>query len=846
MSKKLIFSLARPHFVIAIFLSFTLTACGGGGGESGPSDDPVADSLTSLGVDIATTPRKADKETTVPEDYSPFGSSSSFAQFDELLLLGFPLAASSGFSSELTVLELDRIGNGVSASYDTDVLFAPDPALTPWALSVGESPAALRVAARGDFDLDGLEELAVVYRKTGQSTIELQIYEDQTKSFAEGQTLVLSSEPVNSLAIASGDFNGDGYADLVVGLVSDSGASLLFLDNDNGSLALSTMSKHLPRAFPGSEVSLVIESGNLDYDPSHELVVLVNEIFRQAGAGTPESGTTRYFLFDDGKKAHAEIGSALVQADLNTVNRTAIVADVSLGDVDGDNIDEIVFAGLTHFDPNGLCSYNYLLLVLDDLVRDRLPLGATEHQPDIHGACAAAKGVLRFVHVNTPDLDGDGVAEIQANELLFEDFSQFSPWTRVVDSADAIAVIPDESLFASNEGFAGRFNQRNSTMVVADLTSDERQEIIVYSQATNSLEVWGLSNPGMQWGMLKSIPVAAPSSDGELRPLLLPINVNHDSLAISFDEGEHRLIYTEPVLIAALAAAPCYQNRGQNLDACRTSFGTAKSTTVQTEDTFTVTAGVTVGFEAEFSPLGVKASGIEMLGTLKAHASRIQSEAYTLTKRITYTTGPVEDTVIFTTIPLDQYTYTILSHPDDPELIGSKVVVSMPRSPIELQAERGYYNANVVPGGPLIDSSVFSHVVGDPASYPSERTKNSLLSQFDGYDFGTPATVGPGGGLTTQEINVATESGVGSAYGVDFEFEVKATVGVVVAGFSVGVGSESSLQILHGKESEYTGTVANLPADNVASDAYNWELFTYVKDNHRSGQQFEVVNYWTE
>ena len=32
-------------------------------------------------------------------------------------------------------------------------------------------------------------------------------------------------------------------------------------------------------------------------------------------------------------------------------------------------------------------------------------------------------------------------------------------------------------------------------MVVADLTSDERQDIIFYSQATNRLEVWGLSDP---------------------------------------------------------------------------------------------------------------------------------------------------------------------------------------------------------------------------------------------------------------------------------------------------------------------------------------------------------------
>jgi hypothetical protein len=320
--------------------------------------------------------------------------------------------------------------------------------------------------------------------------------------------------------------------------------------------------------------------------------------------------------------------------------------------------------------------------------------------------------------------------------------------------------------------------------------------------------------------------------------------VNHDSLAISFDEGEYQLVFTEPVLIAALAAAPCFTDLGQNTDACRTEFGTAESTTVAVEDTFTVTAGVTVGFESEFSALGIKTAGIEVLATVKARASRIQSEAYTLTKRIVYTTGPVEDTVIFTTIPLDQYTYTITSHPD-PELINSKIVVSMPRSTVEIQVERDFYNENVVPGGPMIDSSVFTHAAGDPPTYPSEADKDAALQQYEGFDLG-PTTVGAGGGATTLEINIATETGSTTAYGMEYELSVQATAGVVVAGFSVGLDTERSLQIVHGEESNYAGAVSNLPTDVFAANGYDWGLYTYVLDDHESGQEFEVINYWVE
>jgi len=839
--------------LLVLSLFVLLASCGGGGGGSGTAktDNTVEQTLTNLGVDIQETPREDENSEPLPDDYNPLGSTKSLEKFDELVTIGFTLPT---FTSEMTLLELDRVGT--TASYTTDVLFTPNSADTPWAMSVGNSPAALRVATRGDVDRDGLEELLVVYRAPGASSVELQVYEDQPQGFAEGQNLVISSDPANSLAVASGDFNGDGYTELVIGLVSGNSARLLFVDNNDGVLSLSTVNKTLPQAYFGSEINLIIKSGNLDYDPSHEFVVLVNEFFQQQGS--QPSGTSRYFVFDDAKQGHVGLDNALVQS--TDINRTAIVADVSLGDVDGDNIDELVFAGLTHFDPNGLCSYNYLLMVLDDWVHDTVALGVKDQQTNIHGGCATSKGEMRFVHVNTPDLDGDGIAEIQANELIFEDLSQFPAWTPLFDPTNAQAAIPQGSLFVDNSGFTGRFSQDNSTIVVADLTADKRQDIILYSQSTNMLQVWGLSEPDAaqgvvanEWRMLKAIPLDTPASGDALRPVLVPVNVNHDGVAISFDEGSYQLVFTEPVLLAALAAAPCYQGLGQNIDACRTSYGSTESQTVELENTLTISAGVTVGVNVEFNApvTAIKISEVEALVKTKAHLSLSHSSAYTYSERVVYTTGPIEDTVIFTTIPYDVYKYTVTTHPD-PAMIGVDVVVSMPRSPVTLQVERGFYNANVAHGGPLVNSLVFTHNAGNPSSYPSSSAKDSIMSKYSSilplrwaYDFG-PTSVGQGGGDTTLEINIATESGLGGAIGVEVEFEAQATLGFVVAGFSVGVSTESSLQIVHGQESTYTGTVANLPTSTFAANYYSWGLFTYVMDDHPSGQQFEVLNYWVE
>ena len=850
----------KSSLILPLLIVFFLSACGGGGsgGGSTPAGDTVEDTLTDLGIDIADTPREDTNGDPLPEDYTPLGSSKSFDQLDELVMIGFPLVASSGISSELTLLELNR--DGTHATYTDEVLFSPDTADTPWALSVGAAPAALRVATRSDIDKDGLEELLVVFRAAGQDSVELQLYEDETESFAAGQNLVISTDAVDSLAVTSGDFNGDGYTELVIGLVSGNSAQLVFVDNNDGILSLSTLNKTLPQAYPGSEINLVIKSGNLDYDPSLELVVLVNE--RILETGNPESGTTRYFVFDDAKEDHVALSNALVQS--TAVNRTAIVADVSLGDVDGDNIDEIVFAGLTHFDPAGTCSYNYLLIVLDDLAHDNESLGALEHQTTIHGGCATAKGELRFVHVNTPDLDGDGIPEIQANELIFDDF-RLAAWAPLYDPYGTRAEIPHDSLFGNVSGFTGRFSQQNSTIVVADLTADKRQDIIFYSQSTNKLEVWGLSvldtRPELdiqdkQWRMIKSIAIEPPASTDELRPILVPININHDGLAISLEQGSYQLVFTEPVLIAALAAAPCYDNLGQNTDACRTTYGTAESDTVALENTTTITAGVAVGANVEISDPITAITLAEISAKVKVSASLSlsHSASYTYTESVVYTTGPIEDTVIFTSIPYDIYTYTITSHPD-PAVMGTDIVVSMPRSPVTLQVERSFYNASVAHGGPLIDSTVFSHSAGDPTSYPNSGAKDTTVNNYYSdplitpsqwaYDFG-PVSVGQGGGDTSLEINVATESGLGVAVGVEAEFELEVTTLGVLVGFSIGVSNETSLQISHGSESTYGGTVANLPSTEFAANGYDWGLFTYVMDDHASGQQFEVINFWVD
>ena len=821
-------------------LALALSACGSAADRiEAPPGDPIAETLEGLGVDTTATARLDDRGDALPDGYSPLGASRDFAASRELLVLGMPLHPSSGFDSHLTLVE--QVPDGLDGSgrqiYDTEVLFAPAAAGTPWADA--RADGSLRAAARADLDRDGLEELAVVYWDAGAGALQLQRYDDQGAGFAATAAvpIELSGAAPRAIAVESGDLDGDGRAELVIALSFETGARLVFVRNVDGTLVPDAAGVPLPQTLAGSEVSVALATGNLDHDPAHEVIAVVNEYREQANA--PAIGVARYHVLDSADRAFAVVASGLVRATSGALNRTALTADVAMGDIDGDHLDEPIFGGLTHFDPDGDCDYRYLLVALDDLAHGLAPLGAREQDAGLGGQCRAGAPLrLRHVHVNTLDLDGDGHPEIQANQFVYEDFVGAPPFTRV-----AGVEIEPRSLFAYDGGYTGRFDRHTSAMVTGDLTADGRGDVALYSQATHKLEIWGIGEPARTWTRQGTIALAPLAGDAAVAPVLLAPNVNHDSLVLKYDGGEHRLVFTEPIVIAALAAAPCHGNLSQDRSYCRTALGVAESSSVETEDTYTITTSSSVGFSTEFSILGAKVAGLDVLATVQAHASRVTSKAYTLTKRLVYTTGPIEDTVIFTTIPHDQYTYTVLSH-RDPELIGAKIVISLPRSPIELQVSRDYYNAHIR-DGLKIDEAIFRHAAGDPRSYPTASEKDRLLARHGGFAVG-PQAVGQGGGLQTLEINVHEVSGGGVSWGAEFNLDVKATAGALVTGFSVGAGEERSLRINHGKESSYVGSVTNLSEAELAKHGYQFGLFTYVYEEPDSGRQLEVVHYWVE
>jgi hypothetical protein len=66
-----------------------------------------------------------------------------------------------------------------------------------------------------------------------------------------------------------------------------------------------------------------------------------------------------------------------------------------------------------------------------------------------------------------------------------------------------------------------------------------------------------------------------------------------------------------------------------------------------------------------------------------------------------------------------------------------------------------------------------------------------------------------------------------------------------ITGVSIGAGQDSTLEITHGTENTYQGSVGNISSSAFdQGQGYNWGLFSYIYEDSASGQNFEVLNYW--
>jgi hypothetical protein len=811
-------------------------SCGGGGGGGGsggggnPSNDVEA-ALNGLGVDTARTPRVDTEGDDLPAGYSPFGATWELAKTDELLAIGWNLNATG---APFSLVDLTSDSGGATI----EVLNAKSAGEASWARESESSralPQTLRAACAADVDGDGLEEAVVACMDDLE--LKLVTVEDESNGFLTLEHFLGLEPDVTNVSVVGLDTDGDGVDELAIGLTQGNQVVLQFVRSRAGGFETFGRRLELAPVLPAPTAWLQLASGNVDHDRGQELLAVIDEEQRDF-QGNP-SNAARFLLLDDAAAGFATLALEPVQGrDQTGTLRTAIVASPALGDVDGDGRDEILLGGLYQHAASGSCpTAAYLLLARDDADHAFAALGGRAFEHFYDDCDSPDRPLVRTVHLNALDVDGDGRAEVQANRFLFEDWAEAAPWTEVMGWR-----LPETAFWRS--GNFGHLERNTSAVVTGDFTGDERDDVAIYRQDTSEIAVYGVSETSVPSvaSKMRSIPVAFHNAQTPINPILVPVNVDTDSPVLKYSEGEYRLVFTEPIVLAALAAAPFKSGIAQNVDACSTAFGNTQTIGSESERSVSLTASASVGVNLDGGAL--TQSEFELKVTATAEATRVTSHAYTLSKTILFTSGPREDLVVFTTVPLDQYTFTVVSHPD-PALVGETVVVNLPRDPITLQAERDFYNRTVPAGSVRIDERIFRHVLGDPGSYPTRSEKTGLLAQNGGLEVG-PVGVGQGTGSTEVTLEVGTEIGQGGELELGFEVELEVTGGSVLAGASFGASTSDTFRVTSGRSTTYTGVIGAIDGADFSTHRYSFGLFTYVHRDSATGQEFEVLDYWVE
>lgn len=852
-----------------------------------PAPPPTVEtSLKALGFDTRITPRRDSDGIEYPQSYSPFGARISMTErADGTQVFGNPtelVLAGMRLHNENEVLyTIDHISNlSFTNPPRPTVLYRRAQVDVPWVLESHQQGAPAqtkRDATAADVDGDGLQELVFAYVEGNQ--IRLLVKDFDPAAPTEVSFVVMPPSSVRSVAdlrIVAADVDQDGRDEIVLGVSggADGDPALLVLANV---ASAPTVLKELalPRTIGGSSASMVLKAGSIDYDGSSEIAVVVNELL--GTVENPDQAAARYYVFDDHAANYALLKSGPIEVSVDERTVTALVGHVAIGDLDNDQAGEIVLAGLAEL--NTSCeTVEHVLLVLDDGVRGFRPRSASAAEVPIPDCDEAGQNLLRHVFVNVLDVDGDDDLEIQVNQYIFEE----APTGRNWDGSPGLRWLGSTVLFPNGTQNMV-FDRSFAAMTVADVNGDGRDDLVTFRQKNEEargsgpqtffvafIDIYGTNDAGnfTRIGRIELTPEQEWFRG--INPIVVPIAPDIDGQVLEYAK-DHQLAFSEARVLAALATPPCGRGIGQNTDACTTTWGRSESVSAEGEREFTVEAGITFGYKVTGPAVTQSEAALKL--KLSAAASWVRSQSYSLSKATSFTTGPMEDSVVFSSVPIDVYGYRVISHPN-PARRGSLVYIGLPRTPVIRLAERTYYNANLPAGAPTIGANVFQHTPGSIDSYPSAARKEQILREsrsqvernridrgiggrlahlplFDpvpalvGLQSDAPG-VGQGGGSTSVSLELNQENGNGAALQLGVEIALETTMAGVVLDGSSGFSTSWSFKMTRGEGTVYEGSVGSIDAANFAAEQYRFGLFTYLQADPDSGQEFEVVNYWVQ
>ncbi len=440
----------------------------------------------------------------------------------------------------------------------------------------------------------------------------------------------------------------------------------------------------------------------------------------------------------------------------------------------------------------------------------------------------------RDVMLAAADIDGDGFDELIAEWWLFDGLENLK------SSADDTEVTNEEleapkgvtrtahQLETAYQMRSGRVAPDYGYPPIANVEQfvaiDGSGRLVYYARNPTK-------NNEFAW-----VELRAPDNGNRSGDVLAIGNVDIDSPVVRYT-GDHEVLYSNPELLVALAAAPFYADTNQ-AESSSTSFGRGSAQSVDEESSVGFSVGFSFGYESE-DPFGIAKSSFSV--SVNAAFDSLAQSGSTVSEFVTYSGGP-EDSVVFTVVPFDVYYYEVVSAPDPAE-IGNTLSINLPRTPQTLLASSAYFDQFVDDSrksAPLFAT----HRVGDPRSY-SDIGQRDVLCGGQCFKASKAITIGQGSGSTSVEISKADRKGSGASYTLSTEIASEASLGGVSVGASVGFSYGYSMTTTTEESTVFTGQLGSLE-DLTPEKSYSAGIFAHQHLHPTSSKPVLIVDYWVE
>lgn len=656
--------------------------------------------------------------------------------------------------------------------------------------------SAVIMGAAGDFDHDGTEEIAI---GAGNTVYVCKANKTEFKVLAQRNYGYYISS-VNAL-----DTNNDGYSELVVITSGDKSraSEMFFYDGEvsSGKIDLSKPSYSLKLQYSGSHyIEASVDIGDLLGDED-KTIVIGGTITQESQDADDTHGITYMKYYPDEEEYSGLFRAYIMESDNGTyfgamINSYAVKC-VQLSTPKDNAPEEVVFCGF-------IFKYNQQSDKFDRLnIKDYTKTGQAR---STNGAGTA--------HSNITD------ANKERDEAIILD--------TIVGNFDGNKEGKEQIILLHyNEWW-----EHSDYIYVTQCYMDSKGDIYA--------NLGQLFYNGESSNDRKNLKPTYPS--------ICAVDVFNRGVKLRYLPQKSTTTFTNPIILSVLEAPPYYkelEDKTEALGNVATSFGKVTGTEKETSNGFSVTAGVSFGFEQGVGVFGIEIAKIEFEAELKSSFTADFSEATSTEKSVTYSNYYTEDAVVLTVIPYDIYFYEVTAwNSEENRYKTDEMSMMVPRSPLTTMMPVSEYNktAASIDGAPIIDENVISHTVGDPRTYPQDTKKLSGAVTINKKDPFTGS--GIGNVSTEQSISTSTSTGRSFEYGLEFEASLKVSALGVSVGAIAGAGTNTSISVTSSQGTTYTGSVAGVPVEDYD---FRWALVTYTASLRNSSgkhvQTCPVVGY---